>query len=322
MKKSVNAYYRAQTGVYRKPRLPMSTQFVVGVYLLVAGLVVLGVNQGMKSHWGHPIAIQAKPKTQLVAQTTTETPTPAASLAAPTTTSISPATALTDQIGIAVQGVISKPPAALWSVAMYDLNTHTWLYRNNSSQQMTSASLYKLYTAYGLSKKLAFDKWSSTQIAGKDMQTCVDLMIRLSDNSCGEAIGEYVGWANIDKMIHAAGFTDTYLNNKTGPVTDAEDTTRFMAALYEGKLFDVPATDFLKNSLNRQSYRSGIPAGCASCTTYNKTGNEDGVTHDTAVVVNGSHSYVITVMSQGSGTYSKIAAVERAVEGAMAASAP
>lgn len=249
------------------------------------------------------------------------TPVPPATAVSAAGTEAYPASAETARIGTAVQTVIAKPPAATWSIAVYDLQSHDWLYRNNSDDQMISASLYKLYVVYGLSKKLPFAQWASTPIAGKDMKTCVDLMIRVSDNTCGIAVGEYVGWQAIDTAVHAAGYNDTVLNLNTGPVTTASDTTHFMAELYQGKLFDAATTDFLKGSLLHQFYRSAIPAGCPGCTTYNKTGNEDGVAHDSAIVISGGRSYAVTIMSQG-GNYSKIAAVERAIQSAMASPSP
>lgn len=320
MKHYCRAYYNAQCGVYQERRLTKSTQFVVGAYVLVFGLGFLLINQGMHAKWGHPVAIKSSTHTRLVAHNAMTGAALSAPLAsAPTTT---PAVAnQMAQIGTAVQEVIAKPPAATWSIAVYDLQAQSWLYRNNSSDQMISASLYKLYAVYGLSKKLPFAQWASTPIAGKDMQACVDLMIRVSDNTCGIAVRNYIGWQAIDTAIHAAGYSGTTLNPKTGPVTTADDTTRFMAELYQGKLFDAATTEFLKASLKHQAYRSAIPAGCRGCMTYNKTANEDGMAHDSAIVVSGGHTYAVTIMSQG-GNYSKIAIVERAIQSVIAPASP
>ena len=320
MKHSVKAYYSAERGVYHERKLPKSTQFVVGAFLVVFGLGGLLINQGEHANWGRPVVVKASLQTRLVAHNdtaakTTLTEAPAA------TQAVAAASREADQISAAVQTVIGKPPAATWSIAIYDLQAQNWLYRNNSSQKMSSASLYKLYVAYGLSKKLPFAQWASTQIAGRDMQTCVDLMIRQSDNTCGTAIGSFVGWKSIDTAIHAAGYNSTSLNLMTGSVTTAEDTTRFMADLYQGKLFDGPTTEFLKASLKDQLYRSAIPAGCQGCTTYNKTGNESGVAHDSAVVVSGGRTYAVTIMSEG-GNYAKIATVERAIQSVIATNTP
>lgn len=323
MKKNTSvAFYSATNGIYHDRRFRRSTKFVIGSYALVIGIAVLIVGQGMRSNWGRSVAVQGAPSSSLVAHTVqAEIATPAVQLSSAIPAvqdTANQLTAETNRIGDAVQIVIGKPPAATWSIAIYDLKTGSWIYRTNATAQMSSASLYQLYAIYGLSKKLPFSAWPTTKVGGRDVQTCVDLMIRQSNNACGQAIGNYVGWKAIDSAIHAAGFSATSLNLGAAPVTTAEDTTRFMTALYQGKLFDVPTSEFLKTSLQKQLYRSAIPAGCRGCTTYNKPGNERGVAHDTAIVVDGGRSYAVTIMSQG-GSYYKISTVERAVQTAMTA---
>ena len=318
------AYYHANNGVYYQRRLSRATKLIFGSYLVVFGLAALMTLQGLRVNWGRPSENGANP-VQVTARTV-QTVAPVAATTLPATTPVPQAPVdrvpfETAKIGEAVQLVLSKPPAATWSIAVYDLGAHQWIYRTNANDQMSSASLYKLYAAYGLSKKLPFSKWSTTMVGGQDLQTCVDQMIRQSDNTCGEIIGAYVGWKKIDVAIRSAGFTGTALNQGTGPVTTAEDTTRFMSDLYDGKLFDAETTEFIKTSLQKQLYRSAIPAGCSGCTTYNKTGNEKGVAHDSAIVVDGSRTYAVTIMSEG-GNYAKIASVERAIQAAMVASAP
>ena len=311
MKKNSVAYYNAFGGVYHERRLPKSTQFVAGAYLLVIGLVVMMISHGVSLGGSQSPVAKTDVSTQLVAHTQAVVASPAAAQPADPAPVVPPNE--TAQLASAVSDAISQNPATSWSVAIYDIQSKSWLLRSNAEQQMTSASLYKLYAAYGLSKKVPFAQWGSIQLAGHSLQDCVDLMIRDSDNTCGSAIGDYVGWRTIDVAIHAAGFTGTSLNLKTGPITNADNTTRFMASLYQGKLFDQPTTDFLLSSLKAQVYRSAIPAGCVGCTTYNKTGDDDSVTHDSAVVISGDRSYAVTIMSQG-GTNAQIASIERAIQ--------
>ncbi len=313
MKKHVPvAFYSARSGVYYERRLRKSTQFVVGAYALVIGITVLLVSQGVRMNNHHAIAAKPATVTTLVAKTDTATPIASYKPKTPV------AQTETDRLNTAVAAAIAQNPAAAWSVAVYDMQAKTWLLRSNALQQIDSASLYKLYVTYGLAEKIPAAQWSGIQLpgqtAGQNLQTCVDRMLRVSDNSCGEAVGAYVGWSAVDKYVHAAGFTGTTLNQKAGPVTTADDTTRFMAALYQGKLFDATTTAFVLNSLHNQLYRSAIPAGCPSCTTYNKTGLENDVAHDSAVVVSGGRTYAVTIMSQTSGSYAKISNIEHAIQ--------
>jgi beta-lactamase class A len=315
MKRVVVLRYNAQRGIQYERRLPKSTQFVVGAYLLVIGLVAVMAIHGFKLT-SHGLVAKHSTETRLVSHTATATsqepkvPVPSTPRQALTTDN--------ERLNGAVQAAIDQNQATTWSVAVYDINAKSWLVRNNAMQQMSSASLYKLYAAYGLAEKISPAQWPTVQVVdGHSLQDCVDLMIRVSDNTCGDAIGTYVGWHNIDLAIHAAGFTGTTLNLASGPVTTAADTTRFMASLYQGKLFDPTTTAFLLNSLQNQLYRTAIPAGCPGCTVYNKTGNEGTVAHDSAVVVSGAHTYAVTIMSDGGGSYAKIATVERAIQTAL-----
>ncbi|MEO7364199.1 MAG: serine hydrolase [Candidatus Saccharimonadales bacterium] len=324
MKQRTTAYYNAYSGVYQERRLPRSTQFVAGVYVLVVGLSLLLINQGVRANWGRPIAVNQPAQTRLVANTkpllATDPPGVSTSPAA-RSDQLTAETSTMSLYGEAVDQAISQNQATSWSVDIYDLDNHVNLYQRNADQPMITASLYKLYAAYGLAQKLPFGQWGDVKVGGKDVRTCVDLMIRVSDNPCGDAIGGYVGWKYIDNQIHAAGFTGTNLNDGGGPTTTAADTTRLMTALTEGRLFDADTTAFLLSSLSRQSYRSGIPAGCSDCTLFNKTGNNSKVTHDTAIIEFGGRRSVVTIMSEG-GSYGKIANVMRAIQTVMATPSP
>ncbi len=321
MKQSVPAYYNAKWGVYTERRLRKSTQFLAGACVVAFGLAVVVLGQILHFGWAASIGFKVSPQTRLTAHN--DSVPKAVAVAASTTSPTSPPAGGQEAnlISSAVQTVISKPPAATWSVAIYDLQAKDWLYRNNSSDQMSAASLSQLYLVYGLSKKIPFTQWASTHTAGNDLQTCVDLMIRLSDSACNKAIDAFVGWQSAEKAVKAAGYKGTSLDPTFGAMTTAEDTTRFMAELYQGKLFDAATTDFLKNSLKNQAYRSAIPAGCQGCVTYNKAANATGVAHDSAVVVSGGRTYSITIMSRG-GYYSKLATVERAIQGVITTSTP
>jgi beta-lactamase class A len=313
------AYYSARHGVYYERRLRKSTQFVFGAYLLVFGIAVLLAGPSIKPRLSHIVASMHHAPTQsrLVAHTDKAALSSAPKVALHQPKLPDPQSEA-GRLATAVATALEQNPASNWSVSVYDIQAKTWLLRSNSQQQITSASLYKLYAAYGLAEKVPFSQWATTQLPGQtdgqNLQTCVDLMLRVSDNACGDMIGDFVGWKTIDTYLHAAGFSGTVLNQRSGPVTTADDTTRFMASLYQGKLVDPAATAFLLDSLHHQLYRAAIPAGCQDCSTYNKTGNESGVAHDSAVIFSGGRKYAVTIMSQNGGSYAKIAEVERAIQ--------
>lgn len=310
MKRSTIAYYSVRNGTYRERKHVKSTFMLLAVCLLAVGMTGLVVSQSVRRD---RVTAKAQPINGAIATTDAIPATPAPTITTVKPAAVSPQSAEMNSLSAVVQVATAQNKASSWGVGVYDLQTKTWLLRNNVQQQMNSASLYKLFVAYGLSQKVPFADWATTQVGDQSLQTCVDLMLRVSDNVCGNAIGTFVGWRAIDSAAHAAGFVGTSLNRTSGPVTNVDDMTRFTAALYQGKLFDKPATDFILMSLHNQQYRSGIPAGCDGCTTYNKTGDDGNVAHDTAVVVSGSRNYVVTIMSED-GSYAKIASVERAIQ--------
>lgn len=298
-------YYSLYGGAQRELKL-----LGFGIVAVLGCLLAVGLGVAFGSLTHLPF-LQAHTSAQATTAATTQASAPAAPPAHENTSE-----AATLATG-AVQAAFAANGARSWSASAYDLDNNTWLVRTNADQKMVSASLYKLYAVYGLAQKIPFDQWGTKQVAGHSLKTCVDLMLRVSDNTCGHAVGALVGWGTIDKSIHSYGFMATTLNRKDGPLTTANDTTKFMTDLYSGKLLDKPVTDFIMGSLAAQKYRSAIPAGCGvGCTVYNKTGLETTVAHDTAIVKSPAGNYAVTIMSTG-GSYGKIANVEHALQTAL-----
>ncbi len=283
-------------------------------------LVVLGM-AGYLGYVFKPVEI-VKPLASATADTSVASSSGKGTVTPPVVTNVQkvePATVVpTDISSVITRTGLNTNRAQVWSVAIYDITNKRWIAQVNPDQQLFSASLYKLYVVYALSKKLPFEEWQSKQVAGHSVKDCVDLMLRVSDNNCGIALGDLVGWDKVDKEATKYGFKGTVMSKPGGSLTTATDTTTLMSDLYQGKLFDQNTSSFVLDSLHKQVLRSGIPAGCPSCTVYNKTGSENGVAHDTAIVQDGKFTYAVTIMSQG-GSSNKIANVERSIETALKA---
>lgn len=206
-------------------------------------------------------------------------------------------------------------PKAEWSVDVERLDTNQQaLYR--AEQQYDPASIYKLYSYYALAQKTPFSQWSAIKTfsgeGGHTLRECADSMIRASDNDCGEAVGNQVGWSYTDYVDKKAGFTQTILNRQKGGYSTTEDTALFLKKLEQGTLLHGDERDQLLASMKGQKYRSGIPAGCSGCETFNKTGDRDGYLHDAAIIHNDGHDYVLVIFSKG-GSYKEIADLTRQV---------
>ncbi len=173
------------------------------------------------------------------------------------------------------------------------------------------ASMYKLYVAYSVLKRIASGEmhWEDTATAGKNIGQCFDVMIVNSDNACAEWLGDTVGWAKINTEVRAIGLTNT--NTIRGTMyTTAEDQTLFLTKLHTGTILGPTESSRLIELMKRQVYRSGIPAG-VGVPVADKVGFLDGKLHDAAIVY-GPKTYTMAILSSGS-TWAQIADAARQI---------
>jgi beta-lactamase class A len=201
---------------------------------------------------------------------------------------------------------VSAHPTYGWSIIVKGLDSDERLAQVKPDEVMRAASLYKLFLLPALFRDLSVDQLASTYASGSSLDHCLDLMLRISDNACGEVIGEYLGWSSADGILRDAGYSATKLNVQA-PVTTAAETTRLLSEIYDKKApFNDASKQYILSKLAQQSWNKGIPAGCAGCKTYNKTGDLGFVRHDTAIIAGPGGAYVLTIFSDGA-TYADIA---------------
>jgi beta-lactamase class A len=70
--------------------------------------------------------------------------------------------------------------------------------------------------------------------------------------------------------------------------------------LYGGSLINGGDTSALLDKMGRQIYRSGIPAGSAGSTVYDKVGFYGTYWHDAAIVRGAKATYVLVALTTGS----------------------
>lgn len=80
--------------------------------------------------------------------------------------------------------------------------------------------------------------------------------------------------------------------------TTAQDEANMMEKLYNGSLLTSANRDFLFGFMNRQIYRSGIPAGSKGSVVTDKVGFLESWNHDMAIVHSPKSTYVLIVMSK------------------------
>lgn len=207
----------------------------------------------------------------------------------------------------------------------------------NAKEVMTSASIYKLFVAYGIYQKIqqgqltsdtrmdSLPSYAKTQAvltdpdnddtggvglrAGITIDGCLKIMLANSDNDCGFALGTIDNWAQLDKTLHNLGYTCTTLNNynASGTIsgdkqTCATDVAEFLTALYQYKLLSKASTDeciaFLKQDSFTQWLPSGLPAGTPIA---HKIGDLYNYIHDAGIVYSPKGNYLVVMMSKGWG---------------------
>jgi beta-lactamase class A len=270
------------------------TYFVFAGFGLVVGAKVFGM-------------VEVEPPQRAVSEEVYATPAVLASgsnTAAPVAPSVNTYNALEP----AVLDWIASQKGSEWSVAIQDLDNPNNSLFIDSDKQYYTASLYKLLITLPLVQKAPFENWQLRTLSSAGNQTydkCVNRMLALSDNPCGEAVGFFVGWSRAEKSLKNAGLTRTALATSDLRTT-AGDMSKFLEGLANGKWFNQQTKEFILNSMANGKYRSGIPAGCEGCRVYNKIGDLKGYLHDAAIVEDGTSRYVLVVLSKG-GSYKQIA---------------
>ncbi len=213
-----------------------------------------------------------------------------------------------DELTPLLQAWIKQHPDQQWSVVYRDLEGNQQSVSVNGDQTYYAASLYKLLLMYPLLQKTPVSQFSKVQVFAdntpRSLQDCVTAMLRVSDNACGEAVADYVGWAKADSVLHAAGYKGINLNRNLQVTPQA--AVDYLADLYTGKLVNTQSERFTMSILQTQKYRSGIPAGCSGCQVADKTGDNEGYLHDVGIVADGTHTYALGIFSKG-GSYQQVA---------------
>jgi beta-lactamase class A len=173
----------------------------------------------------------------------------------------------------------------------------------NDSQQFYTASIYKLFVeayAYHLIEANQLSPNALVLGVGKSVETCLEATIVVSDNTCPQALGDQLGWLNIDAYAKQQGFKATSLTDHTWS-TDTHDVMSYLSKLSDGSLMNAGDTAALLNKMQRQVYRSAIPAGSTGSAVSDKVGFYGSYWHDAAIVQSSKATYILVVFTNNSG---------------------
>lgn len=177
-----------------------------------------------------------------------------------------------------------------------------------------TASTYKLFVAYGALKRVEAGTWHwADQISGgRNLEKCLDDMIVKSDNACGEALLQKIGFRPLTDEMKAIGLSSNTSFLKDVPQSTAGDLAVFLGALQSGQLLNPDSTNRLLGLMKRNIFRQGVPAGTSS-QVANKVGFLNGLLHDAAIIYGPDGPVVLSVMTDGS-SWATIADLTRQIE--------
>lgn len=151
---------------------------------------------------------------------------------------------------------------------------------------------------------------SGDQISIRD---AVKGMIIVSDTSLATLMTEKVSGNAVDATLRSIGATTMSVNSRDLPTT-ALDLAQLMIAIVAGQGVTAESRDEMLSLLAQEWFTQGIIASLPGGTQYaHKSGSLGDNIHDAAIVWGPAGPYVITVMTDGSGGWSPIAAVSSAV---------
>lgn len=170
----------------------------------------------------------------------------------------------------------------------------------NPDRVFESASLYKLFVANGIYQKIDSGQLHYTDQAGggtgNTIAGCLNLMITISDNGCGQALGGLQNWSTLTQQMRAQGYSAT---NLTGDITYStpRDVATLFQRLYAGSLLSADSTNQFLTLLKAQKVNNRLPQGLPAGTTFaHKTGDLDGFMHDAGIVYGPRTDYLVVMM--------------------------
>lgn len=199
------------------------------------------------------------------------------------------------------------------AVKLTSFNSNQDILSWNSEQEFVTASIYKLLMIYPLILKInaGIISWDTLLLSDtQTIQSCVDKMIRYSDNDCAIAIKTKVQSPYIDQQLTSLGLKNTILNNSdaAGNIlfdmhTTADDIAYYIQKVFFSDFLDTQTQSMILEVMNQQVYRQGIPSGIPSAQVYDKVGFLDEYLNDAAIVIdNNGNKYILVILTRSDDT--------------------
>ncbi|WP_164743416.1 serine hydrolase [Microbacterium sulfonylureivorans] len=191
-----------------------------------------------------------------------------------------------------------------------------------------AASMMKIFAAWAAYKRVEQGKASLTTRlpSGVPLETCIKVMIHVSDNYCHTDIVHWIGISTINSMIRGAGFTNTYYGNVprgtsvlyAGNRSTTNDMAWMMHRLANRTILAKAYSDRLINHMRSQIWKSriasGIPPGVPQASKPGSLWIASGLLQaDTAIVNGPKYTYAISIIGDNGPSKAALRAISRTV---------
>lgn len=203
----------------------------------------------------------------------------------------------------AVDAWLQKYPSGTKSLEILNVNTGVVEAAYQASRQMGPRSIYKLFYLYDAYAQVDAGQDDPTQpYAGQTLATCLDVIVRYSNNPCAEAMyDDPARSARVAQLIAKLGLANTRAD---GLVTSAQDVVKLLQYYYRHPEWSENSWQkFRETALNQPyNYRKGLPSGFEVARVYDKAGWGGAVYNDAAMVeLSDGRRYVVVVLTDGIG---------------------
>ncbi|QKJ20040.1 serine hydrolase [Microbacterium hominis] len=198
----------------------------------------------------------------------------------------------------------------------------------NGGTRREPASMMKIFAAWAAFTRIDQGRATlSTRLpSGVPLGECVRVMIHVSDNYCHTDIVHWIGIAEINRMIRAAGFPNTSYGSVprgtsilyAGNLTTTNDLTSLMQKLASASILSKRYSDIIINHMRSQIWRSriasGLPPGVPQASKPGALWVASGLMQGDTAIVNGPRvTYTVSIIGLNQPPRAALAAISRAV---------
>jgi len=200
------------------------------------------------------------------------------------------------QMSSQINSVIQAHPDMDIGVAIQDLNDRQ-VYNYGLSQPFIAASVGKLITASLFLHEVEQGKQSlNQQLSYGSASYELQQMIEQSDNTAWNDLNTLLTHATLQSYATQIGLSNYDPDQNT---LTANDIAVLLGKLYKGELLNADDTSLLMSYMHDANYDSYIPASIpAGVKVYHKAGWLSDRVHDSAIIDNGKHPYVLVIFTK------------------------